>query len=127
MARINDENLPALLFRGGWILLLVLVVGSLPFAAAPFTAGVLAGGLLSLANFTWLRSILARALNLEARQAARFAQLRYLLRLTLQGVAIYLLIAVFGVNVYGLLLGLSVLVLNIMAVAAYLAVHRSGG
>ncbi len=127
MARINDENLLALLFRGGWILLLVLALSSLMFASRSFTAGVLAGGLLSLANFTWLRSILARALNLEARQAARFAQLRYLLRLTLQGVAIYLLIAVWGVDVYGLLLGLSVLVLNIMAVAVYLAANRSGG
>jgi len=127
VARINDENLLALLFRGGWILLLVLALSSLMFASRSFTAGVLAGGLLSLANFTWLRSILARALNLEARQAARFAQLRYLLRLTLQGVAIYLLIAVWGVDVYGLLLGLSVLVLNIMAVAVYLAANRSGG
>lgn len=124
---MHDEKLPALLMRGGWILLSVLVLGSLPFATSSFTAGVLAGGLLSLANFTWLRSILARALNLEAGQAARFAQLRYLLRLTLQGVAIYLLIAVWGVDVYGLLLGLSVLVLNIMAVAAYLAANRSGG
>jgi hypothetical protein len=127
VARINDENLPALLFRGGWILLLALVLVSLPFAHRSFTVGVLTGGLLSLANFTWLRSILARALNLEARQAARFAQLRYLFRLTLQGVAIYLLIAVWGVDVYGLLLGLSVLVLNIMAVAVYLAANRSGG
>ncbi len=127
MTLMHDEKLPALLIRGGWILLLVLVLGSLPFATPSFTAGVLAGGLLSLANFTWLRSILARALNLEARQAARFAQLRYLLRLTLQGVAIYLLIAVWGVDVYGLLLGLSVLVLNIIAVAAYLAANRSGG
>ncbi len=127
MGRINDENLLAVLFRGGWILLLILVLGSLPFASRSFTAGVLAGGLLSLANFTWLKSILARALNLEARQAARFAQLRYLLRLTLLGVAIYLLVAVVGVDVYGLVLGLSVLVLNIMAVAVYLAANRSGG
>ncbi len=127
MTGIRDENLLAVLFRGGWILLILLVTGSLLFAAPGFAAGVLAGGLLALANFAWLRNILARSLNLEARQAARFAQLRYLLRLTLLAVAIYLLIAKVGVDVYGLLLGLSILVINIMAVAIYQVTNRSGG
>lgn len=127
MTRINDENLLAVLLRGGWILLILLAAGSALFASSGFTAGVLAGGLLALANFAWLRNILARALNLEARQAARFAQLRYLLRLTLQGVAIYLLIVKVGVDVFGLLLGLSILVIIIMAVAIYQVTNRSGG
>jgi len=124
---IRDENLLAVLFRGGWILLILLVTGSLLFAAPGFAAGVLAGGLLALANFAWLRNILARSLNLEARQAARFAQVRYLLRLTLLAGAIYLLIVKVGVDVYGLLLGLSILVINIMAVAIYQVTNRSGG
>ena len=127
MTGISDENLLAVLFRGGWILLILLVTGSLLFAAPGFTAGVLAGGLLALANFAWLKNILARSLNLEARQAARFAQLRYLLRLTLLAAAIYLLIVRVGVDVYGLLLGLSILVINIMAVAIYQVTNRSGG
>lgn len=127
MTGISDENLLAVLFRGGWILLILLVTGSLLFAAPGFAAGVLAGGLLALANFAWLRNILARSLNLEARQAARFAQLRYLLRLTLLAGAIYLLIVKVGVDVYGLLLGLSILVINIMAVAIYQVTNRSGG
>lgn len=127
MTGIRDENLLAVLFRGGWILLILLVTGSLLFAAPGFAAGVLAGGLLALANFAWLRNILARSLNLEARQAARFAQVRYLLRLTLLAGAIYLLIVKVGVDVYGLLLGLSILVINIMAVAIYQVTNRSGG
>lgn len=127
MTGISDENLLAVLFRGGWILLILLVTGSLLFATHGFAAGVLAGGLLALANFAWLRNILARSLNLEARQAARFAQLRYLLRLTLLAGAIYLLIVKVGVDVYGLLLGLSILVINIMAVAIYQVTNRSGG
>ena len=127
MTGITEENLLTVLLRGGWILLIVLVTGSLLFASSGFTAGVLAGGLLALANFAWLRSILARSLNLESHQAARFAKLRYLLRFTLLGVAIYLLIVRVHVDVYGLLLGLSILVINIMAVAIYLAANRSGG
>ncbi len=127
MTGISDENLLAVLFRGGWVLLILLVTGSLLFAATGFAAGVLAGGLLALANFAWLRNILARSLNLEARQAARFALLRYLVRLTLLAGAIYLLIVQVGVDIYGLLLGLSILVINIMAVAIYQVTNRSGG
>lgn len=127
MTGIRDENLLAVLFRGGWVLLILLVTGSLLFAAPRFAAGVLAGGLLALANFAWLRNILARSLNLEARQAARFAQVRYLFRLTLLAGAIYLLIVRVGVDIYGLLLGLSILVINIMAVAIYQVTNRSGG
>ena len=127
MTGIPDENLLAVLFRGGWILLILLVAGSLLFASTGFTAGVLSGGLLALANFAWLRSVLARALDLESHQAARFAKLRYLLRFTLLAVAIYLLIVRVHVDLYGLLLGLSILVINIMSVAIYQVTNRSGG
>ena len=76
--------------------------------------------MLALANFFWLRSILTRSLSLDARTAPRFAVLRYLVRLTLMAVAVYVLVVYCRADLLGLLLGLSVLVFNIIAVSIYM-------
>jgi len=73
-----------------------------------------------MANFFWLRSILTRSLDLDARTAPRFAVLRYLVRLTLLAVAVYILAVYCKADLIGLLLGLSVLVFNIIAVSIYM-------
>jgi hypothetical protein len=75
---------------------------------------------LALANFFWLRSILSRSLSLDARTAPRFAVFRYLVRLTLMAVAVYLLVVYCKADIFGLLLGLSVLVFNIIALSIYM-------
>ena len=73
-----------------------------------------------MANFFWLRSILTRSLGLDARTAPRFAVLRYLVRLALMAVAVYVLVVYCRADLLGLLLGLSVLVFNIIAVSIYM-------
>ena len=54
-------RLPHRTLQCSTFLLILLAAGSALFASSGFTAGVLAGGLLALANFAWLRNILARA------------------------------------------------------------------
>ena len=125
--RITEDNLFTVLTRGSWLLVALLALGGLITVSAAFALSVLVGGMLAIANFYWLRSILRRALDQQADRASRFAQLRYLLRFALLGVAIYLLVVVGKADVIGLLLGLSVLVISIIGVAIYYSVTLKGG
>ena len=117
--RITDDNIFTVLTAGSWLLLTLLTIGGLIFGSPRFAAGVLAGGLLAIANFYWLLSILKRVLLLPAGKAGRFAQVRYVVRLALMALAIWLLIVRVGIDVIGLLVGLSVLVINIITLSIY--------
>jgi hypothetical protein len=122
----NEQSLLALLGRGSWALLAILSLGALLFGSASFAASILAGGVLAMVNFYWLHSILRRVLQLQPTHSDRYVQIRYLLRLTLLAAVLYGLL-VTGTNVYGLLLGLSVLVINIIVIAIYYTLTLKGG
>ena len=119
-AKINEGNIVTILTIGSLTLLAVLAVGGFIFGSARFAASVLAGGLLALINFYWLRSVLVRSLRLDVRTAPRFAVLRYLARLAFMAATVYLLIVVCGLDIVGLLVGLSVLVFSIMSLSLYM-------
>jgi hypothetical protein len=118
--KIDENNIFTVLTIGSLVLLVVSAAAGLVFGSARFAGSVLAGGLLALANFFWLRSILLRSLQLQVREAPRFAVLRYIVRLTVLALAIYALILYGRVDIFGLLLGLSVLVVNIIALSIYM-------
>ncbi|NMC73589.1 MAG: ATP synthase subunit I [Geobacteraceae bacterium] len=124
--KIDENNIFTVLTIGASLLLLVLAVGGLLLVSRSFAAGVVAGGLLAIANCHWLHAILRRAMRLPARQAVRFAQLRYLLRLAIIAVLVSLLILYVHVGIFGLILGLSVPVITIMAVTVYMATTHGG-
>ncbi len=119
-ARINEHNIFTVLAIGSLAFLVVLALGGLIFGSARFAGGVVAGGALAIANFYWLRSILVRVFRLLPEVAPRFAVLRYLVRLTLLAVAVFVLIVYCRVDIFGLLLGLSALVFNIIALSIYM-------
>ena len=58
--------------------------------------------------------------------ASRFASFRYLVRLGIMGLVLYVLLVYLKANIFGLLLGLSVLVLNIIAFSIYLSTRKGG-
>ena len=118
--KIHEGNIVTVLTIGSLALLAVLVLGGLIFGTPRFAASTLAGGLLATANFYWLRSVLVRSLRLTVQDAPRFALFRYLARLFVLAVAVYLLLVVCKADVFGLLLGLSVLVVNIMSLSFYM-------
>lgn len=124
--RINEDNIFTLLSVGSWILLALLTLGGAVFGSLRFAASVLTGGVLAIANFYWLASVVKRLLLLPAGQAGRFALLRYVLRLAVMAVAIWVLIVHFGIHLVGLIVGLSVLVLNIVALAVYKLTLKGG-
>ncbi len=90
-----------------------------------FALSILAGGILVLLNHFWLRNILERVLSGQAENAARYAIIRFILRLSLIAVAV---VALFrsGVHIAGLLTGLSIIVLATISVSIYALVHHKG-
>lgn len=124
--KINENNIFTVLTIGSSLLLLILAVAGLFFVSRSFAAGVVAGGLVAITNSHWLYSILQRAMRLPARQAVRYAQLRYLLRLAIIAILVSLLIVYVKVSIFGLILGLSVLVITIIAVTVYMATLNGG-
>jgi hypothetical protein len=124
--RINEDNIfPALV--AGSLLLSAVTGAALAILISPrFGISLFAGGVLATANFCWLRRGLEAALRLLPDNASRFATLRYLLRLAIMALLLYFLIVRLGADIFGLLLGLSVLVINITAFSIYLSTRKGG-
>jgi hypothetical protein len=126
LVKINEDNIFTVITIGSWTLLALLTLAGAVFGSLKFAASVLAGGLLAIANFYWLVSIIKRVLLLPTEKAGRFAQIRYVLRLAVMALMIWVLITYVGVHVIGLLVGLSVLVINIIALAFYKLTLKGG-
>lgn len=123
--RIHEGNIFTVLTAASWLLLVVLSLTGLAFSPR-FAGSVLAGGLLAMMNFYWLLSVLKRVLQLPVEKAGRFALVRFVLRLSVLSLILWLLIRFVGIDAMGLLLGLSIIVINIIALALY-KVARKGG
>ena len=117
------EDLPATLGRRNWLILGVLLVGSLPFANWPVTLGILAGGVVAIGGFAWLKRSLERLLNGPGAGAKTRYQFGYVLRLVVLAGILALLIAVVKIHPVGLAIGLSVVVINLL----WLTLHRTLG
>jgi hypothetical protein len=118
--KIHENNIFTVLTVGSLAVLALLAGAGLLFGSARFALSVLAGGFLAIANFYWLRSILLRAFRLSSQEAPRFTMLRYIVRLAVLAAAVYFLMVYGKADVFGLLLGLSVLVINIIALSIYM-------
>ena len=122
----NGADLFKNLMLGGGLFLLLLVLAGWIFGSRRMASGIACGGILALCNTFWLKLSVQRAMGLEPRQAGRFAVVRYLLRLATLAGLLYLLIVKVGINIIGLIIGLSVLVLVIIGFSLYRAA-RTGG
>lgn len=109
----EDQNLLAQMARRNWIILALLLAASALARNPDFTLGVLSGGLTAVAGYQWLHRSLKKTLRCSDAGRVRSFQVGYLLRLLALAVALGLLIAVAKVNIVGLVIGLSVVVINI--------------
>lgn len=109
----KDDQLLAVMARRNWYILAILVLLSLLWRSVSLTQGVLAGGLLAIIAYGWLYRSLLKVLASPDRSAARGFQITYFVRLAALAAAIFLLIAKGGVNPLGLVVGLSVVIVNI--------------
>ena len=124
--KINDDTIISVIVTGSLLfLLIILLIGF--FAVSPrFAGGVLAGGCLSLANFFWLSRALKQILHLPAQTAGRYAQLRYILRLAVMALFLYILLVFVHIDIIGLLSGLSILFFSMAALAFYRLTFKGG-
>jgi len=85
-------------------------------ASTNFTLGILAGGLISILNFyglcQGLRTAFAQMGSGSTGKAAMV--LKYLLRLGITGFVLYLALAKTKANIFGLVIGLAVVVIGII-------------
>ena len=107
------EQLPSQMARRNWIILALLLLGSLPFGNLELSVGILAGGLVAIGGFLWMKRSLNRLME-EPSGGAKFRyQFGYMIRLAALAVILALLITVAEVNTLGLIIGLSVVVINL--------------
>lgn len=90
-----------------------LMLGSLIMMSPRFTLGVGMGGLIILANFHILYRVLKKAFIPERLASPKVVIVKYYLRLIGTGFILYLLIAKKIVDPLGLVVGLSVVVINL--------------
>jgi hypothetical protein len=114
MAMVPFEQLPATLNRRNWLILGLLLTVSLPFANWPVSAGILAGGLVVIAGFAWLHRSLKRLLADTGEGARTHHPFGTVTRLLVLAGVLALLIAVVKIHPVGLVIGLSVVVVNLL-------------
>ena len=112
-AMTQIEQIPAQLVRRNWIILSLLLVGSLPFGNLALSGGILMGGLIAIGGFYWMQRSVGRLLH-QPHGGARFRyQFGYVIRLVTLAIILVFLIAVINIHTLGLITGLSVVVINI--------------
>lgn len=116
------ETLQSLLRKLNWLVLLLLS-GLAYFTMSPFwTAGVILGGLVAIANFSVLQHTVRRAFSPEGiHPGARFSIVgKYYLRLLALGVILYVLITRGWIDPVGLAVGLSTVILSIIGIGIHM-------
>lgn len=126
MMTINEDNLFAVIVKGSLGLLAFLTLAGWLLFSLKAGLGTLVGGCIAIVNFFWIRSVLQRILGQLPTRANMYAQLRYVARLGLTGLALYFVIVSGWFSLAGLLVGLSVIVINIISLSLYSAL-RAGG
>lgn len=112
-----------------WTILLILSSVSYALMGNTFTAGVILGGFLIIANFNVLQRTIRKGFRADGVFGANKGAIigKYYLRLVVLGVLIYLLIRQKWVNPVGLAVGLSVVVFSIITLGVYMILKESSG
>ena len=105
--KIETRNWIAL----GILLLIGFVLDTKPFE---FTLGVFSGGLISIANYYGCYLGLKKAFSQISNKSKSLILIRYYLRFILTGIVLFFLITRIDIGIIGLILGLSVVVINIV-------------
>jgi len=90
---------------------------SFPFAGRNFLLGLLIGGLISIANFYWMGRDLRAAFRKLSDHLKIFVVFKFYVRLAVTAVVLFFIITELPVDIVGLLLGLSLVVINIVVTA----------
>lgn len=97
-----------------WVVLAILTLISWFFMSKTFTLGLVLGGLVSIINFHWLYRDLKKVFQMLSDGAKKSIMIKYYLRFIVTGIVLFFIITRIDASVIGLLVGLSVVVINIM-------------
>ncbi len=109
----DEERLLEQMAQRNWMILALLLAASILVRDPGLSIGILCGGLTVVTGYQWLHGALVKILQRPDDGAVRSFQTGYLVRLLALGVVLGVLIAVLKVNIVGLIIGLSVVVINI--------------
>ena len=126
MMQLLEEKIFGIILKGSLGLVSVLSIGALVLFSVPVALGILVGGIVAVVNFVWIRSVLQRILVQLPARASLYAQIRYVGRLTVFAIVLYFIITSGWFSLAGLFIGLSVVVITIIALSLYGAL-RAGG
>jgi len=112
---IVKDPLPRKLEIANWVIFGIMITVSLIFTSSYFTLGILLGGLISILNFYWrqrdLTRVFSQMVSLKAKSSVMF---RYYIRFAVTAILLFFIIARTPADVIGLLVGLSIVVINIV-------------
>lgn len=121
---MKTDNLATLLIAGSLVLLLLLAGISFAVFSRPVAVSATVGGVIAIVNLLWQRRALGSLLTLTpAERPVASAMVRFLIRISLTAVALYLIITSRWFSVWGLLAGLSVTVLCLFGLTLYVAIQ----
>jgi len=123
---MNPEKLLQKIRIHNWVILMIAGALSFLFMSAPFTLGLIVGGLIIIANFGLLQHTIRAAFPAQGPMKRKKGTIiiKYYFRLAILGLILYMLITNGWVNPLGLTAGLSIVVITIFYVAI-LAVFRT--
>ena len=121
MSGREEREIVTRLNVNGWILFVALTVASIAYFPLDVTLGVVAGGLLVTVNLSLLHRFVAKALSMGSKITPRDVLPKYYLTFIGTIAIIYVLISQHLVHGLGLLLGLSIFLVNLYLVAGRLA------
>ena len=97
-----------------WIILGILTVISFVFMPYKFALGILLGGFISIVNFHWLVRDQRKAFRSLSEKSNTAVMFKYYIRFAVTGIALYFIITGDLVDIIGLLIGLSTVVIAIV-------------
>jgi hypothetical protein len=125
MKAIDEENLSSTIVKRSLVLLTLLTAIAFGVYSLNAALGVLTGGLIAIVNFLWMGNTLKRTLGILPDSPLRYSLLRFLSRMTVLGLVLYLALTSGWISIIGLVVGLSVIVANIVALSLF-RLHGAG-
>ena len=125
MSHIEKDPLQYRIEITNWIVLAVSFILCLTFMPLKFCLGILLGGLISIVNFHWLERDLRKAFHKLMAGSKSSTLFRYFIRLAATAVVLYFIISTHTVNVIGLLIGLSLVMINIFFIVVIINLKKN--
>jgi hypothetical protein len=123
MMKNREERLPGYLVIGSLLILLVLAVVTGLFFSLSALFSALAGGGVAIVNLLWQRRALGALLQLTPLDRPMLSALvRFVIRISLTAVVLYLIVISPWFSIWGLLAGLSTTVICLFGLALYVAI-----